>query len=191
LNSKAHVKMLIIIGPTAVGKSSVLDHLLRDYPELCDIITFTTRPMRAGESEGHPYHFVSEEQFKKLESENHFLETAIVHGRMYGTPRDQVENAGQRGKVSVMDIDVQGAKKMVQEYPSAVTLFLMPPSIDALRQRFIKRGVTSEADLAKRLESAQKEMAQAQDFQHVIVNDDFDSAYLQIRKIIENLLKNQ
>lgn len=183
--------MLIIIGPTAVGKSSVLEHLLRDYPQLCDIITYTTRPMRTGESEGNPYHFVSEEQFKQLQAQEHFIEWAIVHGRMYGTPRDQVEKAGQGGRVCVMDIDVQGAKKMLLEYPHAVTIFLMPPSIDALRQRFIKRGVTSDADLGRRLESAQKEMAQAQDFQHVIVNDRFESAYAEIRKVIEKILKNQ
>jgi guanylate kinase len=183
--------MLIIIGPTAVGKSRVLEHLLGDYPQLCDIITYTTRPMRQGESEGHPYHFVSEEEFKRRLEKGLFIEWAIVHGKMYGTPRDQVEQAHKHGKVCVMDIDVQGAKKMVIEYPAAVTLFLMPPSIDALRQRFIKRGWTSEADLAKRLESAQKEMAQARDFHHVIINDEYDAAYGEIRKVVENLLKNQ
>lgn len=188
---KSQARMLIIIGPTAVGKSSILERALQDYPKLCDIITYTTRPMRNGESEGHPYHFVSEDTFKQLINKNHFIETAIVHGKMYGTPRDQVDHAWDSGKVCVMDIDVQGAKKLIEEYPAAVTVFLLPPSMDALRQRFVKRGVTSEADLAKRLESAQMEMAQAHDFQHVIVNDNFDSAYSAIRKIIENLLKNQ
>jgi guanylate kinase len=183
--------MLIIIGPTAVGKSSVLEHALNDFPQLCDIITYTTRPMRQGESEGAPYHFVKEERFKELLARHFFIEWAFVHGRLYGTPRDQVEAAEKNGKVCVMDIDVQGAKKLLQQYPQAVTVFLLPPSVDALRQRFVKRGVTSEADLNNRLESAQKEMAQAHDFQHVIVNDDFDSAYSKVRNIIENLLKNQ
>lgn len=183
--------MVIVIGPTAVGKSSVLEHLLRDYPQLCDIITYTTRPMRAGESEGDPYHFVSESKFKELLSRDFFIEWAIVHGRMYGTPRDQVERTSVSGRVCIMDIDVQGAKKMMREYPSAVTIFLMPPSVDALRDRFIKRGVTSDADLAKRLESAKMEMSQSRDFQYVIVNDHFESAYGEIRKIIEKLLKNQ
>jgi len=184
-------KILIIIGPTAVGKSSVLERALTDYPQLCDIITYTTRPMRAGEFEGNPYHFVPEERFKELIEKKFFVEWAFVHGRMYGTPRDQIEQAARDGKVLVMDIDVQGAKKFREEFPQAVTVFLMPPSIDALRQRFVKRGVTSEADLAKRLESAQVEMAQAKDFQHVIVNDRFDSAYAEVRKVIENILKNQ
>ncbi len=189
--NKKNVKMVIVIGPTAVGKSRMIDDLLRDYPNLCDIITYTTRPMRAGESEGNPYHFVSEERFKELLAKDHFIETAIVHGRMYGTPRDQVENTAINGRCCVMDIDVQGAKKLMKEYPSAVTIFLMPPSVDALRERFIKRGVTSEADLSKRLESARLEMAQAHDFEHVIINDNFEVAYAEIRKIVEKLLKNQ
>ncbi len=184
-------KLVIIIGPTAVGKSSILEHALRDFPLLCDIITFTTRPMRAGESEGNPYHFVTDDKFKQLIEQNTFIEWAIVHGKMYGTPRTQVEETTSNGKVCIMDIDVQGAKKLLAEYPDAVAIFLKPPSMDALRHRFIKRGVTSEADLEKRLESARLEMAQAHDFQHVIVNDEFESAYQQVRKIIEKMLKNQ
>ena len=184
-------KILLIIGPTAVGKSSVIDRAIKDFPRLCDLITFTTRPMRHGESEGNPYHFVSEEKFKALIEQGQFIEWAVVHGKMYGTPRDQVDRATSEGKVVVADLDVQGSKRIREEYPQTTTIFLMPPSLDALRQRFIKRGITSTADLEKRLESAQKEMAQAKDFQHVIVNDQFDSTYDEVRKIIENLLKNQ
>lgn len=184
-------KLLMIIGPTAVGKSSIIDRAIVDYPHLRDIITYTTRPMRSGESEGNPYHFVSDDKFKALIEQNFFVEWAIVHGRMYGTPRDQIEQTAGDGRLSIIDVDVQGAKKLLAEYPGSVTVFLMPPSMDALRQRFIKRGVTSDEDLAKRLESAQKELAQAGDFQYRVVNDQLDSAYMEIRKIIENLLKNQ
>jgi guanylate kinase len=184
-------KMLLIIGPTAVGKSSLIERVLAEFPQLVDLITYTTRPPRAGESEGHPYHFVSEERFKELLAQGFFIEWAHVHGRMYGTPRDQVEQASAAGKLAIADIDVQGAKSVLREFPDTVTIFLKPPSIDALRQRFIKRGVTSESDLARRLESAQTELAQADHFQHVLVNDDFDETLGRIRKIIENLLKNQ
>ena len=184
-------KILLIIGPTAVGKSSILEKALAEYSQLVDIITYTTRPMRTGESEGHPYHFVTDERFKELIAKNFFIEWAIVHGRMYGTPRDQVELAGKQGKAIIIDIDVQGAKTMLREFPQTVTVFLKPPSLDALRQRFVKRGVTNQADLDKRLESAQTEMKQADDFHHVIVNEDLGSAYGEIRKIIEKLLKNQ
>lgn len=184
-------KTILIIGPTAVGKSTLLDQALKDYPILHDIITYTTRAPRGDETEGHPYHFVSEDKFRELMKENFFIETAFVHGLLYGTPRDQFENAHAEGKVVIMDIDVQGAKKLLQIYPEAVTVFIMPPAIDSLRQRFVKRVVTSEADLEKRLESAKKEMAQAEDFHHTIVNDVFDSAYAELRKVIENTIKNQ
>jgi guanylate kinase len=183
--------MLFLIGPTAVGKSSILERALADYPMLVDIITYTTRPMREGESEGRPYHFVDEKSFKLLLEQNFFVEWAYVHGRLYGTPRDQVIRAGEQGKGILIDIDVQGAKTMLKEFPHAISIFLKPPSIDALRQRFIKRGVTNQADLDKRLESAQIEMAQADHFKHVLINDDFEQTYSEIRKIIENLLKNQ
>jgi len=185
------VRILLLIGPTAVGKSSLLDRALKDYPRLVDIITYTTRPMRGGESEGQPYHFVADEKFKQLVADKFFIEWAVVHGRMYGTPRDQVQNAFKQDKGIIIDIDVQGAKTMLKEFPEAVTIFLKPPSMDALRHRFIKRGVTNEADLERRLESARVEMAQADHFKHVLINDDFDQTYSEIRKIIENLLKNQ
>lgn len=184
-------KTLLIIGPTAVGKSTLLDQALKDYPQLRDIITYTTRAPRTGESEGNPYHFVSDAKFRELLKENFFLEHAVVHGLLYGTPRNQVDEAHETGRIAIMDIDVQGAKKMIQFFPEAVTVFIKPPSEDALRQRFIKRGFTNPDDLKRRLESAEKEMAQARDFQHVIVNDKFTEAYSELSKIIENLLKNQ
>ena len=184
-------KTLLIIGPTAVGKSTLLGRALKDYPILCDIITYTTRNPREGEVEGDPYHFVTEAKFRDLMKDNFFIETAFVHGLLYGTPRDQFEKAHRDGKVVIMDIDVQGAKKLLQIYPEAFTVFIVPPTMDALRQRFMKRGVTNEGDLEKRLVSAQKEMAQAKDFDHTITNDVFDTAYADLRKVIENLLKNQ
>lgn len=184
-------KTLLIIGPTAVGKSSLLERALKDYDQLVDIITYTTRAKRAGESEGNPYHFVTDDEFQKLMKQNFFLEWAFVHGLRYGTPRDQVEKAHKKDQCVIMDIDVQGAKKMKEIYPDAIGLFLMPPSLDALRQRFYKRGITNEADLARRLESARQEMAQADTFDHILVNDDFEETYASLRKIIENILKNQ
>lgn len=182
---------ILLIGPTAVGKSTLLDRALEEFPRLIDIITYTTRAKRKGESEGHPYHFVTETQFKKLIEENFFVEWANVHGKMYGTPRDQVQRAWEQNRVVIIDIDVQGAKRFRSEYPGIRTVFIMPPSIDALRLRFRKRGVTNEVDLQTRLESAEREMAQAKDFDQVLVNDDFEVAYAEFRKIIEKLLKNQ
>jgi guanylate kinase len=186
---KTKVKLILIIGPTAVGKSSIIEKALADYPRLRDIITYTTRSLRAGESEGNPYHFVSQEKFKQLADAGFFLETAVVHGNLYGTPRDQIVGAAEEGKAIIIDIDVQGAKKLMQQFPETVTVFLMPPSLEALGERFVKRGITSQADLERRLESARLEMAQAGDFTHVIVNDRLDSAYQAVCRIIEDLLR--
>ncbi len=185
-------KSILIIGPTAVGKSTLLTQALKDFPdELREIITYTTRSPRAGESEGDPYHFVTEEKFRELLAKNFFIEHAVVHGLLYGTPRDQVDLTHQANKTVIMDIDVQGAKKFREAYPEAVTVFILPPSIDVLRQRFRARGATDEADLERRIESAHRELAQAEDFDYRIVNNDFQSAYAELRKIIEDLLKNQ
>jgi guanylate kinase len=183
-------KIILLIGPTAVGKSSLIDRCLKDHPELVDIITYTTRAMREGESEGQPYHFISSEKFQSLIAENFFLEWANVHGRMYGTPRDQIEKATKEGKTLIADVDVQGAKRVMLEYPETVSVFILPPSIDALRQRFISRGVSSTADLEERLKNAEGEIAQAKDFKHVVMNEHFEAAYADVRKIIENLLKS-
>jgi guanylate kinase len=185
---KTKAKLLLIIGPTAVGKSSIIEKALEDFPQLVDLITYTTRKMRAGEFEGNPYHFVSEEKFRELMAKGFFLETANVHGNLYGTPRDQVDIAAAEGKCVIADVDVQGAKKLIEIYPEAVTVFLMPPSIEALRERFIKRGITSEEDLAKRLDSARRELAQSKDFNHLIVNDRLDSAYEEVCGVIKKLV---
>jgi len=185
----SQTQLLLIIGPTAVGKSSIIDRALNDYPHLVDIITYTTRNMRAGESEGNPYHFVTAAKFKELEGSGFFLETADVHGNCYGTPRDQFERAGAAGKCVIADVDVQGAKKLAKMFPRTQTIFLMPPSLETLRERFIKRGLTNEADLTKRLETAAREIAQAQDFDHLIVNDRLDSAYAAVCEVIERMLE--
>jgi guanylate kinase len=184
------VRLLLIIGPTAVGKSSIIEKALLDFPKLHDIITYTTRPMRGGESEGNPYHFVSLEKFRELEAKNFFLETANVHGNFYGTPRDQILRAADLGKGIIIDIDVQGAKKLMQQFPEAMTVFLLPPSLEALRERFVKRGITNQADLDKRLESAKLEIAQAGDFQHRVVNDRLDSAYAEVCRVIALLFRD-
>ncbi len=181
--------MVILIGPSAAGKSSFLDRALQENLGLCDIITYTSRPMRPGEKEGAPYHFVSRERFEELKNQNFFVESATVHGNFYGTPRDQIEEAWKRGETVIMDIDVQGAFSLKKLYPQAVTIFLMPPSLDALRQRLLKRG--PEKDIELRLKNAQAEMALAPKFDFTIVNADFETAYLEFRKLVEKASRNQ
>lgn len=180
--------MIILIGPSGVGKSSFLERALKDYPQLRDTVTYTTRPMRQGESEGHPYHFVSRPQFEDLIGQDFFVEYAEVHGNLYGTPLHQLEDTWKVKGVVIMDVDVQGALTFQSRYPGAQTIFILPPSIDSLRQRLIRREGKSPRDLELRLRNAQAEMQMADRFRHRLVNDHFDSAYGELQKLIEDYL---
>lgn len=182
-------KLVIVIGPSGVGKSSFIERALKEEKRLLDLTTYTTRAPRKGEKEGDPYHFVSLEKFEKLVSQDFFVEWAMVHGNKYGTPWDQIRQGWSQGRVVIMDVDVQGARHFLKEFPNALTVFLAAPSIDALRQRILKRGAV--ADIETRLQTAQREMAAANDFHHLLINDEFEKSYKQFRILIEKFLQNQ
>lgn len=183
--------MVILIGPSGVGKSSFLDRALKEISTLVDTVTYTTRPMRKGESEGVPYHFVTREKFLSLIQENFFVEHAEVHGNFYGTPEYQLKDAWKQNKVVIMDVDVQGAKTFKLKFPKALTIFIHPPNIDSLRQRIIGREGKAPKDLDLRLKNAEREMGEASLFDQQIINDNFDHAYLQLKKMIEEYLRNR
>ena len=192
--SKAETKipMVIVVGPSGVGKSSFVEKLCEENNNILDVITYTTRDMRKGEREGNPYHFVTEERFQSLIKEEFFVEWANVHGRLYGTPRDQIENAIHRGQPVIMDVDVQGAEIFQKRYPGCLTLFIHPPSIEELRKRIISReGGKEPHDLEVRLANAEKEIAIADQFDQQFTNDEFSSSYSQFKKIIEEFLESK
>lgn len=180
--------MIIVVGPSGVGKSSFVDKITQEMPILVDTVTYTTRQMRAGEREGFPYHFVTDEKFIQLIEEGFFVEHALVHGKRYGTPLHQIEDAIKAGKVVIMDVDVQGAKTFKSKYPDAFAIFIHPPSIDELRRRVVKRDGKVPQDLEIRMQNAEKEMALAKTFDAELTNDDFDRSYSQFKKIIEEKL---
>ena len=186
-------KMIIIAAPSGAGKSSFVDRITREVPRLCDTVTFTTRAIRAGESEGHPYHFVTRERFDELVSQNFFAEWAVVHNNLYGTPYYQLEDAWRQDRVIIMDIDVQGAETFKRKFPDAATIFILPPSIDELRRRVTKRDgrAASDADLEVRMRNAQLEIGHAGSFDFRIVNDDFDKSYQEFKKIVDDLLSRR
>lgn len=189
---KTKGELLILVGPSGSGKSSLLDRLLKEYSDqLRDTVTYTTRPMRSGESEGNPYHFVQRDQFENLIQQNFFIEWAEVHKNLYGTPFHQLEDAWADQRVVVMDVDVQGAKTFKAKFDHARTVFILPPSIEVLRQRILARSGGEVKDLQLRLDNAQIEMAQVGDFDISLVNDDFEKAYAEMQKIIEGLLKDR
>ena len=185
------VRMIIIAAPSGAGKSSFVDRITREIPRLRDTVTYTTREMRAGESEGVPYHFVSKDKFLELREQGFFVEWAVVHGNLYGTPMNQLEMAWSRDEVIIMDIDVQGAETFKRKFPDAVSVFILPPSIDELRRRVTKRDGRVPHDLEVRMKNAEREIARSDEFDYKIVNDDFDKSYLQFKKIIEELVSRR
>ncbi len=183
--------IIIVVGPSGAGKSSFVDRIISENTQIVDVITNTTRPMRAGESQGCPYDFVSIDTFKERIEKGLFIEWAEVHGNLYGTPKSEVERITALGKATIMDIDIQGAKSFKAVYPGAHTIFIMPPSVDALRQRVLERdGASLEADqLEIRMKNAEIEIAVADQFDYQIINDDFEGSYKQFKIVVEGFLK--
>ncbi|MCB0408160.1 MAG: guanylate kinase [Bdellovibrionales bacterium] len=180
--------IIILVGPSGAGKSTFLDQALKDYSILYDVITCTTRAQRKGESEGNPYFFLSREKFLELIEKDYFIEWAEVHGNLYGVPEEQLHKAWAEGKAVIMDIDIQGAQTLRSKYPQSLCIFITPPSLDALRDRVIRREGQVPKDLELRMENAKKEMAMADQFDFQVVNADFQQCYREIKKIIDDSL---
>lgn len=188
MKTKVRTRMIILAAPSGAGKSSFVEKICKEERRLEDTVTFTTRAMRAGESEGNPYHFVSIEEFEKLRTQNFFVEWAKVHNNYYGTPMSQLERAWEQGKCIIMDVDVQGASTFKLKFPDAQSIFILPPSIDELRRRVVKRDGKIPHDLEVRMGNAEREIAEAPKFDFQLVNDDFEASYSQFKKIVEELL---
>ncbi len=182
-------KMIIVAAPSGAGKSSFVEKLVKEEPRLVDIITYTTRSMRKGESQGHPYYFVSRDDFEALIAQNFFVEWAKVHTNIYGTPMDQIQEAWKQGKCVIMDVDVQGARTFKEKFPNECRgIFILPPSIDELRRRVVNRDGKVPEDLEVRMQNAEMELKEAPNFDYQVVNDIFDTSYLRFKKIVEELL---
>lgn len=181
-------RMIIVAAPSGAGKSSFVEKLANEDSRFYDVVTYTTRPMRHHESEGKPYYFISSEDFQRKIKENFFVEWAQVHSNFYGTSVTQIEQAWARGQVVIMDIDIQGVETYKSKYPDAKTVFILPPSIEELRRRVIKRDGKAPVDLDLRMENAQKEMVKAHLFDIQIVNDDFQRSFAEFKKTVENWL---
>lgn len=185
-NSTNKVRMIIVAAPSGAGKSSFVEKISAEDFRLHDIITYTTREMRHHESPGKPYFFISKEEFTKKISEDFFIEWAKVHTNMYGTSYEQVNLAWARDKVVIMDIDIQGVTTFKSKFPDAKTVFILPPSIEELKRRVIKRDGAPPPDLDVRMQNAEKEMAKAHEFDVQIVNDDFERSFAEFKKTVEN-----
>ncbi|MDU0937794.1 MAG: guanylate kinase, partial [Dermabacter sp.] len=170
-------RVVVVAGPTAVGKGAVTRRLLEKHPEVYLSVSATTRDPRPGEVDGIHYFFWSSEQFDDAVKNGDMLEWALVHGRnRYGTPRSAVEAARAEGRAVILEIDLEGARQVRSSMPDARFVFLAPPSWDVLVERLVGRGTESPEEQERRLETARVEMAAEEEFDVTIVNDDLDEA---------------
>jgi guanylate kinase len=169
----SRARLTVLAGPTAVGKGTVSADLRARYPQVWLSVSATTRSPRPGEVDGVHYHFVTPEQFDAMAADGELLEWAVVHGRnRYGTPRRPVEERLAAGEPALLEIDLQGARQVRTTMPDAQFVFLAPPSMDELVRRLVGRGTEDEEERARRLATAEVEMAAEPEFDHVIVNDE-------------------
>lgn len=170
-------RLVVLAGPTAVGKGAVSGYIRENHPEVLLSISATTRTPRPGEIDGVNYYFVSDEEFDRLEASGEMLETATVHNAFrYGTPRAPIDAAIAAGRSVLLEIDLQGARAVRKAMPDAVLVFLLPPSWEELVRRLIGRGTEDTAEQARRLETAKTELAAQDEFDFRVVNADVGQA---------------
>jgi len=185
----AYAPLVVVSGPAGVGKTTVVDRLLHPSSHLPmrRAVTATTRNKRDGEEAGVSYHFWTREQFEAARDRGQMLEWAIVHGRdYYGTPRSEVDEYRRAGTGVVLVIDVQGAAQIRKSCPDCLTVFVVAPSFEVLEARLRGRGTESDERIQRRLETAHQELARADEFDHVIVNEDLDRAVAELERLVRN-----
>jgi guanylate kinase len=163
--------LVVVSGPSGVGKSTIVAELARRHPQVVPIVTATTRPRRPAEMDGVHYHFMATDEFERLRAHHGLLESAEVHGHWYGTPLDQVRGILRAGRDAILTIDPQGAREVRSRVPDALLIFVMPPSMDVLNDRLSQRGSEDAANQALRRHNAAGEIAAATDYDEIVVNE--------------------
>jgi guanylate kinase len=175
--SRDLARLVVLAGPTAVGKGTVSTYIRENYPDVHLSVSATTRAPRPGEVDGVNYFFVSDEEFDRLETSGQMLETATVHNAFrYGTPRAPIDEALAAGKSVLLEIDLQGARSVRRVMPEAVLVFLLPPTWEELVRRLIGRGTEDSAEQQRRLETAKAELAAQDEFDFRVVNSEVSTA---------------
>lgn len=182
----ARGRVLVLSGPSAVGKSTVVRHLREQVPDLHFSVSATTRAPRPGEVEGVDYYFVSPEQFDQFIANGQLLEWADIHGGLHrsGTPAEPIRQAAAAGRPVLIEVDLSGARSVKQAIPEALTVFLAPPSREALRQRLTGRGTETPEVMARRLTTADAELAAQGEFDVVVVNSQLESALAELISLL-------
>lgn len=179
-------QLIIISGPSGVGKGTVCDMVLKKCPKLIKSVSVTTRKPREGEKEGENYFFRTKEQYKKLKEQGGFLETFEIYGNFYGTPIDFVKQNIDKGLSVLLEIDVQGALEVKKRISDALLIFITPPSIEHLRERLKNRNTEDAASFEKRIKSAEEEMENRFSYDYIVENDTAELAADRVLKIISN-----
>jgi guanylate kinase len=180
-----HTFPLVLSAPSGAGKTTIAHRLRESRDDVVFSISATTRPPRPWERDGVDYHFVSEDEFRRMIDAGELIEWAQVHGNYYGTPLSVVRDAAARGQYLLLDIDVQGARQIRDKVPQSVHVFVLPPSGQVLVQRLTGRGSEDEARVQRRLGNALAEISTAAEFDHVVVNDDLQAAVADVSAILD------
>ncbi len=176
--------LFIVSAPSGAGKTTLISRLIASYPKLKLSVSYTTRSRRAGELHGRDYFFVDEKKFLSMRARGDFAEWAEVHGFLYGTPRRPLTQAIQKGRDLLLDIDVQGARKIKRQYAQAVSVFLLPPSWTELEKRLASRGTDHLETIRQRLENARREIRQIIEYDYCVINLRIEQALEELKSIV-------
>jgi len=185
ISSPTAGSLFMVAAPSGAGKSTLVNALLAQEPAIRLSISYTTRPPRPGEENGREYHFTTVEDFLARKAHGEFLESAEVHGNYYGTSRILIEQQMQAGTDILLEIDWQGAQQVKKQFPHAVGIFILPPSIPALEDRLKKRGQDEPNVITRRILAAGGEMAHAPEFEYVIINQEFATALSELNAVVK------
>jgi len=176
--------LFVVSAPSGAGKSTLCRELLRRFKDIRLSVSYTTRPQRKGEINNVHYTFISEKKFKSMITGGKFAEWAMVHENLYGTSVDRLKKLSREGYDVLLDIDVQGARQVKRSYKNAVYIFILPPSMEILKKRLVKRKTESKEAVAMRLKKAKDEISSFKEYDYVIINDKLDQANRQLESII-------
>ncbi len=176
--------LFIVSAPSGAGKTSLVAALLASTPDVALSISYTTRPPRPGEVNGKDYHFVSRERFVEMAGRGDFLESAEIYGNLYGTSQSWIRAETGSGRDILLEIDWQGAAQVRRLFPDCISIFVLPPSMQALQDRLNGRGKDSAEVIARRMQAARDEIAHVAEFDYVIINNKLDEAVQQLRSVV-------
>lgn len=182
-------KVIVIVAPSGAGKTTIAKRLLEEFPQLKFSVSATTRSPRADEIYGEDYYFLTDQEFDERIDNEEFLEWEYYSGNRYGTLRSEVDKLMEKGYFPLLDIEVKGALNVQELYDTdAVSIFIKPPSMEELANRLSGRGSETDQSLQRRLNRAEEEMSYADRFDYAVVNDDLETAYAEVKEILESLI---